>query len=261
MTKLKDFNRALWLILLPAHVLGFIALFYLTEYWLTLFVFWFVIGVIGNGVAAHRYFSHNQFQTYTPIRYILAYLTTLGGVGSPTEWSIFHTIHHAKADKKGDLHSPKNSNIFYVFYGWIITLNHSSYLSERYARRIAVTQRRNSFLRFFHYNRIIIMYLTVFILFLINPVYVLLYSLALCLDFFRIGCVNYFCHTSGYKNHELKDDSRNNLILGWLGMGFGWHNNHHAHVGKLILHERWWEIDVEGYVGWLLSKDKFKLNQ
>jgi fatty-acid desaturase len=48
--------------------------------------------------------------------------------------------------------------------------------------------------------------------------------------------------------------------LGWLGMGFGWHNNHHAHPGKLILTERWWEIDIEGYVGWVLSLTAGKQN-
>lgn len=81
-----------------------------------------------------------------------------------------------------------------------------------------------------------------------------MYCLAYCIDFLRLGAVNYWCHRSGYRNHETEDATTNNLILGWLGMGFGWHNNHHAQPGKLILTERWWEIDIEGYIGWLLTK-------
>lgn len=261
MEHLKTLSRNFWKFILPIHILGLIGLFYVGQYWVSLLVFWFVVGVIGNGVAAHRYFSHSQFETYTPIRYILAYLTILGGIGSPTDWSIQHTIHHAKTDKENDPHSPKYSSAFHVFYGWIITLKNSSYIAERYSRRIAITQLRNNFYGFFHYNRIKIIYGTCLILFLINPIYPLLYALAVCLDFVRIGCVNYFCHTSGYRNHECRDNSRNNLLVGWLGMGFGWHNNHHAHVGRLILHERWWEIDIEGYVGWILSKNKFNDNK
>ena len=91
---------------------------------------------------------------------------------------------------------------------------------------------------------------------MINPIYFLIYCLAYCVDFFRLGAVNYWCHQSGYRNFESNDFTTNNLLLGWLGMGFGWHNNHHAHPGRLILHYRWWEIDIEGYIGWLISKGK-----
>jgi fatty-acid desaturase len=40
-----------------------------------------------------------------------------------------------------------------------------------------------------------------------------------------------------------------------LLLGFGWHNNHHADPKKLILTENWWEIDLEGYMGKILSKE------
>lgn len=261
MEQIKNLSKNFYTVLLPIHILGFIGLFYVVDYWLSLLILWFMVGVIGNGVSAHRYFSHSQFQTYTPIRYILAFLTVLGCIGSPTDWCVLHAKHHARADKPGDIHSPKHASIFYVFYGWIFTLKNSVYLSERLTQRILITQLRQNFYKFFHVNRKTIIYVFCLLLLLINPIYLLMYSLAVCIDFIRIGCVNYFCHTSGYRNHESRDDSRNNLLVGWLSMGFGWHNNHHAHVGKLILHERWWEIDVEGYIGWLLSKNKFNANK
>jgi stearoyl-CoA desaturase (delta-9 desaturase) len=82
----------------------------------------------------------------------------------------------------------------------------------------------------------------------------MMYFVAYAVEMFRIGAVNAACHCWGYRNHKTSDQSRHNIVVGLLGMGFGWHNNHHADPRKLILTERWWEIDIEGYIGWLLSK-------
>ena len=60
-----------------------------------------------------------------------------------------------------------------------------------------------------------------------------------------------------YKNFETKDRGQNNILMGYLTMGFGWHNNHHAKPRKLVNHERWWEVDVEGIAAWLLKKRSF----
>jgi stearoyl-CoA desaturase (delta-9 desaturase) len=83
-------------------------------------------------------------------------------------------------------------------------------------------------------------------------------SAAYVLEQFRLGLLNTVSHIPGlpfgYKNHpDVPDNSQNNYVLGILSLGFGWHNNHHKNAGKLILTEHWWEIDLEGYFGWLLS--------
>ena len=80
-----------------------------------------------------------------------------------------------------------------------------------------------------------------------------MYFVAYAIEMFRIGAVNAACHRWGYRNHNTPDLSRNNILVGIFGLGFGWHNNHHASPGKLVLTEHWWEIDVEGYIGWILS--------
>ena len=253
---MKKFGTNFFKLFLPLHILAVFGTFYISEYLYTLLAFWFLIGVIGNGVAAHRYFSHSQFQTYTPIRYVLALLATLGGIGPISFWTIQHKLHHFASDTPIDPHSPKNMNIFEVFYGWTFAQNsnQNEYLKYRWAKRIMLKQMKDPLFIFFHNHHYKIIYTFCFILYLINPVYVLLYALAYAIDFFRLGMVNYVCHMYGYRTHNTTDDSRNNILLGIFGMGFGWHNIHHAHPGKLIMSERWWEIDVEGYIGWLLSK-------
>jgi stearoyl-CoA desaturase (delta-9 desaturase) len=69
--------------------------------------------------------------------------------------------------------------------------------------------------------------------------------------------VNSLCHLNiigSYRNHQTQDQSYNNIILGIVTLGFGWHNNHHNDAGRLILTEKWWELDLEGYAGLVLSK-------
>jgi stearoyl-CoA desaturase (delta-9 desaturase) len=241
---------------LPAHVLGIVGLFYLLDYVVWFLALWFTIGVIGNGVAAHRHFAHGQFKTWKPVRWVLACLTSLGGIGPISYWTIQHKAHHLFSDTELDPHSPKHKSIWTVFYTWTFPQggNQKQYLKHRWARVLARRQMRDSMFRFFHAYHYKIIYLFCFILFCIDPVLPLIYCLAYCVDFLKLGLINYVCHNYGYKNHNGNDASTNNLWLGWLGMGFGWHNNHHANPGKLILQEHWWEIDVEGYIGKLLSK-------
>jgi stearoyl-CoA desaturase (delta-9 desaturase) len=48
----------------------------------------------------------------------------------------------------------------------------------------------------------------------------------------------------GYRNHETNENSRNNLLVGYLACGEGWHNNHHARQRNARHGYHWWEIDV-----------------
>lgn len=247
-------NFYIWF--LPAHALGLLGLFYAVDHLMTLFVLWFTIGVIGNGVAAHRYFAHGQFETWTPIRWVLGFLATLGGIGPVSYWPIQHKVHHAFTDSNHDPHSPESKGLWWVFYAWTFPQgnNTEEYLQHKWAKRIAIQQMRDPFFKFFHAHHYKIIYIFCAVLLLINPVWLLMYCLAYCIDFLRLGAVNWFCHRSGYRNHETNDRSTNNVWLGWLGMGFGWHNNHHANPGRLVLTDHWWEIDIEGQIGKLLSR-------
>jgi len=85
------------------------------------------------------------------------------------------------------------------------------------------------------------------------------FGVAYIIEQIRLGLVNTVTHIpdllGNYINHANvgSDLSQNNWILGLITLGFAWHNNHHANPKQLILTERWWEIDIEGYVGWLFS--------
>ena len=44
------------------------------------------------------------------------------------------------------------------------------------------------------------------------------------------------------------DESRNNAVFGVLGLGEGWHNNHHAFPTSARHGLRWWEFDASYWV-------------
>jgi stearoyl-CoA desaturase (delta-9 desaturase) len=55
--------------------------------------------------------------------------------------------------------------------------------------------------------------------------------------------VNSICHFWGSRDHETDDESRNNALMGILGLGEGWHNNHHAFPASARHGLKWWQID------------------
>jgi stearoyl-CoA desaturase (delta-9 desaturase) len=78
------------------------------------------------------------------------------------------------------------------------------------------------------------------------------------IELIKYGTINAILHLhkfpGNYRNHSLSDDSQNNLLIGFISLGFGWHNNHHADPKKLDLQEKWWEYDIEAQIGKIFSK-------
>jgi stearoyl-CoA desaturase (delta-9 desaturase) len=52
--------------------------------------------------------------------------------------------------------------------------------------------------------------------------------------------VNSVGHLWGYRTFDTPDDSRNNVVIGLLAGGEGWHNNHHADPRSAAHGRRWW---------------------
>jgi stearoyl-CoA desaturase (delta-9 desaturase) len=56
--------------------------------------------------------------------------------------------------------------------------------------------------------------------------------------------VNSLAHVWGYQRYDTGDSSRNNLFVGYVSNGEGWHNNHHADPRSARHGHAWWELDV-----------------
>jgi stearoyl-CoA desaturase (delta-9 desaturase) len=62
--------------------------------------------------------------------------------------------------------------------------------------------------------------------------------------------INSLCHMFGRRKYRCDDDSRNNLLCGFLAQGEGWHNNHHAFPTSARHGLEWWQLDTS----WLLIR-------
>jgi stearoyl-CoA desaturase (delta-9 desaturase) len=70
------------------------------------------------------------------------------------------------------------------------------------------------------------------------------------IPFWAAGIINGVGHALGYRNHDVKDQSRNIAPIAiWLG-GEELHNNHHADPKSATFSHRWFEFDI----GWLYIK-------
>ena len=233
------------------------------------FAFFYVLNILAMSIGYHRYFTHKAFETSTPMRYALAILAQMGVYGSLKRWCMDHRRHHALSDKPGDIHSP-----FVDDYGRPLSgLKGIKHAHLRWAYGEAMTNPDlygkgivgDPVIEWAHKTR----YLWFAVGLVVAPG---LWGLALggpqavagtimiagflrmALALHAIAAVNSFGHRYGYQNFKNLDEARNNLFLGYITLGEGWHNNHHAHARAASTGLRWWEVDMSMWVIVTLEK-------
>lgn len=233
---------------------SFIAMFtgHLSVSWVPVLISWFFIGPIGIGVGYHRLFSHRQFVTARWVELTLALLGTLAAYAPVLFWASNHQYHHKHSDETADPSSPSKHGFFESFLWYRLrqsTLQKVD-IKNYCTRKILIDPQLRWLSR--HFTKIIWGTMLVLLLFGF-PALVNYFLLPAFLEHARINIVSSVVHMKSfpgnYRNHITTDESYNNLVLGFLTMGFAWHNNHHAHERQLNLREKWWELDIEGLIG------------
>lgn len=239
---------------LANHGVAFIGVAYITYagLWSTLWLA--LIGsviflVLGINIGYHRYLTHASFNTHPIISNTCILIGSLCLVGSPLAWSISHINHHAYADHDGDPHSPTRIKFWDFFMTRFEPVKHH--------RLGAKTLMRNKLAPLLHQHYFIPIIIYCAILFVINPLYVvLLWSIPSLAALYLIMILSWYCHKDGgYVNTQIKDQSKNNFLAAILTFGEGWHNNHHADPRAWNFQKRWWEIDPTSWVIRLIKTD------
>ncbi len=254
-------NAYFWRIFIPINVLFIVgvvmaALGYVRINWLLVGIVWFLLGPIGIGVGFHRLFSHRQFVTYRPIELLLAILGTLAAYAPILFWVSQHQYHHRRSDKFDDPSSPSQAGITesFLLYRLRAGVESKTDLRTYCSKKILLDPSLRSLSRNFEK----IVWVTIALLLIIDRNLLLsAYILPVMIEHTRINLVSSAAHINlptSYRNFETSDTSQNNVLLGYLTMGFGWHNNHHHDERRLLLTTKWWEIDVEGHFARLISK-------
>jgi stearoyl-CoA desaturase (delta-9 desaturase) len=233
----------------------------------------YVFGTLGVNVCYHRLLAHRGYVVPRWLEHTLAILGVCCTQDTPAHWVAVHRRHHQHSDDREDPHSPR-VNFFWGHMGWLFVENRSlgrlgvfdRYAKDLLADKFYVKLERNW----------------------LGPKIVLLSWLAFYLGGFaaelirggtlaeaaQFGAsllvwgafvrtvivwhitwsVNSVGHRWGYRNYDTDESSTNNLIVGYLASGEGWHNNHHADPRSARHGHRWFEFDFAYLIIRLLEK-------
>ena len=234
---------------------------------LGLLVGMYLLTAVGVTVGYHRLFTHRSFETTRPVKFVLAVLGSMAVEGPLLKWVAMHRRHHQHSDGADDPHSPHHhgeglrgllAGAWHAHVGWLFDPdpeNLARYVgdlqSDTLLRRISgtwtlwsafglllpavlgglITWSWTGVLLGFIWGGLTRVFLVHHLTWSINSV----------------------CHLWGTRPFRNHDESRNNPIFGVIGLGEGWHNNHHAFPTSARHGLRWWQIDVSYYLIRLLG--------
>jgi stearoyl-CoA desaturase (Delta-9 desaturase) len=166
------------------------------------------------------------------------------------EWVACHRKHHAFADREGDPHSPvveglRNIVLKGAFY-YRRAIRQPGML-DKYGKGTPNDVIERFLFTRFNWVGIICMLAADLYLFGFFVGAVVWGAQMIWIPFWAAGIINGVGHALGYRNYEVKDESRNiSPVAIWLG-GEELHNNHHADPHSARFAHKWYELDI----GWI----------
>jgi stearoyl-CoA desaturase (delta-9 desaturase) len=199
-------------------------------------------------VYLHRGLTHRALEMAGWLKFVFCLGAAVGQQGDPVGWVGHHRRHHAKSDRPGeDVHTPKDG-FWYSHFEWIVRADDAL---DQDVRNLAKDIREKYWYAKYceipvvfllpHVAMAVTLYLTMGLSGMLWGLYVPMVAL-----YHATWAVNSVCHTPGigYRTTETHEQSRNFWLIGLVGFGEGWHNNHHASQTRAALGQAWWEIDA-----------------
>jgi stearoyl-CoA desaturase (Delta-9 desaturase) len=210
---------------------------------LALFAGGYVVTGLGTTIGYHRLITHRSFETGGVVKVTFLALGAMNLQGGPTTWAAFHRKHHALSDREGDPHSPLEG-FFHAHVGWL--LHAPAAEIERYCRDLL----RDPIVRFVDRTAPLWVLVGLAVPYAVAGWYGLVWG-----GFVRIAFTNHMtfsinsvCHVYGSRPFRTRDESRNNWFMGSVGLGEGWHNNHHAFPAMAYHGIGWRQPDLSALV-------------
>ena len=228
-----------------------------------MFVGFYAFGSLGINLCYHRLLTHRAFKTPTWLSRFFSILGFCNLQGSAIRWVAAHRMHHQHSDQPPDPHSPM-VNFLWSHIGWLVVINPRVDAPEA-VQRYAADLYKDPFHRAMdHAQSWMWLWAAHVLLFAAAGFGIGLYTTGQAIVGAQLAAswvvwgvmvrsvivwhvtwaINSVTHVWGYRTYETTDDSRNNWLMGYIGMGEGWHNNHHADQRSAQHGMRWWELDV-----------------
>jgi fatty-acid desaturase len=223
----------------------------------------FVFGTLGINLGYHRLLTHRSLTCPRWLERTFALIGLCALQDAPAYWVATHRRHHRFADEAEDPHSPLVS-FFWAHMGWLTVKSddmHRDVLTARYTKDLmrdplyAWLERKDHWLKI-----VMLSWLMYFLVgFAVGAasgwslsdaaqfgLSLLVWGAVLrtAVAWHITWAVNSAAHVWGYRNYATPDQSRNNVLVGFLASGEGWHNNHHADPRSAKHGHMWWEFDL-----------------
>ncbi len=223
----------------------------------------YVFGTLGVNIGYHRLLTHRGFCCPLWLERLLALLGVCCLQESPTVWVATHRRHHHVSDEPLDPHSPLG-NALWGHIGWLVVKSPNAQagrLVERYAKDLTSDRfyawleagdnwawvASMSWLAFFALGYGVVAvgggtageavrFGSSLVVWGVAVRTVAVWHLT--------WAVNSVTHLWGYRTYDTPDNSRNNMLVGLLTNGEGWHNNHHADPRSARHGHNWREPDL-----------------
>ena len=234
----------------------------------------YLFGVLGINLCYHRLLTHRGFECPKWFEHMLVVLAVCCVQDTPARWVAVHRRHHEHSDEAPDPHSPLVVNFLWAHVGWLLVKNDELdrlRIFERYAKDLL----RDRFYRKLEWQPFgFIIIMASWVVFFGGGFLAELamggtaaeatqFGLSLVLwggivrtviVWHQTWAVNSVTHLWGYRNYETGDDSRNNVFVGIISNGEGWHNNHHADSRSARHGHSSWEVDTTYWIILLLER-------
>ncbi len=236
--------------------------------YLGLLIGMYILTGLGVTIGFHRLFTHRSFRTNRVVESVFAILGSMSVEGPMLQWVATHRCHHQHSDHEDDPHSPHTfgggflniiRGLWRAHVGWIFeaeSKNLDRYLADfkddRLIKSISAMFPLWAALGFIVPGAIAFAFTQT----LTGAMLGVLWGGLVRLFFVHhvTWSVNSVCHVWGSQPFRSHDESRNNPIVGVLGFGEGWHNNHHAFPTSARHGLAWWQIDTSYMVIWTMKR-------
>lgn len=247
----------LYLMLIPVFFIDY-SLITAKDIIINIILLFLTVG-IGHSVGLHRGIIHKSYKTSKIFRNICLYLFALTGLGSPLNWLKQHYFRDYWQNRTDCPRYFQYKHSLITDYYWNLHLSFIPKHLERY--KIPKQDLTDNTILWLHKTWCLNYILFMLILYFFIGLNSMLIATCLRTSIITLGhwYIGYASHKYGYSRYEIEDADEsgyNDIILGLLSFGEGFHNNHHSYPTSAKFSSRWYEIDFGWMLAWILIKLK-----